>query len=119
MYRPFRSSTNCAKLSVRFLGQPLEGFGLIGALTLRCAGYELGRCDRNFHAWLGLDAVDHDEEPKECKQDELRDAMMRYHTMALPPPTCAEMRALYPVLGSLDSSADLLYAPEARPHRCH
>src|SRR5262245_62062278 len=35
--------------------------------------------------------------------------------MALPPPTCAEMRAVYPVLGAMELSAELGYTTAARP----
>jgi hypothetical protein len=77
-----RCGVSLTQGTMRLLGQPLEGFGRIGALTLRGAGYERGRCDRTLHAWLGLDAVDHEKEPKECTQDELSDDMMRYHGVA-------------------------------------
>jgi hypothetical protein len=42
---------------MRFVGETLERFGLVGAVTLGFEELGLGRCDRSAHARLGPDEV--------------------------------------------------------------
>jgi len=58
---------------MRFVGETLERFGLVGAVALGFEELGLGRCDRSAHAWRGPGEVEHDKEPDECKEDELID----------------------------------------------
>jgi hypothetical protein len=61
---------------MRLVGQALEGFGLVGAVAFgrECLG--ISGCVRSRHRVLGPGEVQHDEEPDECEQDELRENMM-------------------------------------------
>jgi hypothetical protein len=61
---------------MRLLGQALERLGFVGAGSLGLEGFGLSWHGRSRHRMLGPGEVQHDEEPDECEQDELRDEMM-------------------------------------------
>jgi len=61
---------------MRFLGQALEGFGLVGARALGCEGLGQSWYGRSRHRALGPGKGQDDKKPEECEQDELRENMM-------------------------------------------
>jgi hypothetical protein len=62
---------------VRLVGESLKGLRLVGTLALEFEGLEFLRWRGwSRHRALGPSEVHDDNEPEECKQDELTDKMM-------------------------------------------
>jgi hypothetical protein len=62
--------------AMRLVRQAREGFGLVGAVACGHEGLRLSWRGRSQYWVLGPGEVQDDKEPKEYKQDELRDTRM-------------------------------------------
>src|SRR5215470_17458994 len=68
--------------TMRLVGQPLEGFRLMRTVALGFERLGFSRCGRSAHAWRGPGEVQHNQEPDECEDDQLREKKRRHHGIA-------------------------------------